>query len=158
VIDKRFGRSTILAFSVLHEALDNYKQHLEALINAARSLSDLFDHKKYHDLVLDFDRLSDRLEEFLDILRDATELGYAHLQIASNGEWGYESFFWAHNIIAEGGALIALVAIAYCLFVIIPALGGLGRGAVLGLFLGFQEPLPGFLPSGCIEDWQQRYA
>jgi archaeosortase A (PGF-CTERM-specific) len=43
--------------------------------------------------------------------------------IASNGEWGYESFFWSHNIIAEGGALIALVAIAYGLFVIIPDLG-----------------------------------
>jgi archaeosortase A (PGF-CTERM-specific) len=44
-------------------------------------------------------------------------------EIASNGEWGYESFFWAHNILAEGGALVALVAIAYGLFVIIPDLG-----------------------------------
>jgi archaeosortase A (PGF-CTERM-specific) len=44
-------------------------------------------------------------------------------QIASNGEWGYESFFWAHNVMAEGGALIALIAIAYGLFVLIPDLG-----------------------------------
>jgi archaeosortase A (PGF-CTERM-specific) len=44
-------------------------------------------------------------------------------EIASNGEWGYESFFWAHNIMAEGGALIALIAIAYGLFVLIPDLG-----------------------------------
>jgi len=44
-------------------------------------------------------------------------------QIASNGEWGYESFFWSHNIMAEGGALIALTAMAYGLFVIIPDLG-----------------------------------
>ena len=44
-------------------------------------------------------------------------------QIASNGEWGYESFFWAHNVLAEGGALIALIAIAYGLFVLIPDLG-----------------------------------
>ena len=44
-------------------------------------------------------------------------------QIASNGEYGYESFFWSHNIIAEGGALVALIAIAYGLFVIIPDLG-----------------------------------
>jgi len=43
-------------------------------------------------------------------------------QIASNGEWGYESFFWAHNIMAEGGALVALIAIAYGLFVLIPEL------------------------------------
>jgi archaeosortase A (PGF-CTERM-specific) len=43
--------------------------------------------------------------------------------IASNGENGYESFFWAHNVMAEGGALITLIAIAYGLFVIIPDLG-----------------------------------
>jgi archaeosortase A len=44
-------------------------------------------------------------------------------EIASNGEYGYESFFWAHNIFAEGGALVALIAIAYGLFVLIPDLG-----------------------------------
>ncbi len=44
-------------------------------------------------------------------------------EIASNGEFGFESFFWAHNILAEGGALIALIAIAYGLFIIIPDLG-----------------------------------
>ncbi|HMA04798.1 MAG TPA: archaeosortase A [Methanomicrobiales archaeon] len=44
-------------------------------------------------------------------------------EIASNGEYGYESFFWAHNILAEGGALVALIAIAYALFVVIPDLG-----------------------------------
>ena len=43
--------------------------------------------------------------------------------IAGNGEIGYESFFWAHNVIAELTALIALVVIAYGLFTIIPRLG-----------------------------------
>ena len=43
-------------------------------------------------------------------------------EIASNGEYGYESFFWAHNILAEGGALIALVIVAYGLFTLIPQL------------------------------------
>ncbi|MDD1653093.1 MAG: archaeosortase A [Methanomicrobiales archaeon] len=42
--------------------------------------------------------------------------------IASNGEYGYESFFWAHNILAEGGALIVLIIIAYGLFLLIPQL------------------------------------
>jgi archaeosortase A (PGF-CTERM-specific) len=44
-------------------------------------------------------------------------------EIASNGEIGYESFFWAHNVICELLALIALVAIAYGLFLLIPQLG-----------------------------------
>lgn len=44
-------------------------------------------------------------------------------EIASNGEYGYESFFWAHNVFCEIGALVALVAIAYLLFLVIPALG-----------------------------------
>jgi archaeosortase A (PGF-CTERM-specific) len=46
-------------------------------------------------------------------------------EIASNGEFGYESFFWAHNVMAELGALVALVLIAWALFRIIPALGDL---------------------------------
>ena len=44
-------------------------------------------------------------------------------EIASNGELGYESFFWAHNVIAELLALVFLVMIAYGLFTIIPKLG-----------------------------------
>ncbi|NYT05157.1 MAG: archaeosortase A [Methanomicrobiales archaeon] len=44
-------------------------------------------------------------------------------QIASNGEFGYESFFWAHNVICELLALVILVGIAYGLFVLIPQLG-----------------------------------
>ncbi len=43
-------------------------------------------------------------------------------QIASNGEFGFESFFWAHNIIAEGTALIFLILMAYGLFLLIPNL------------------------------------
>ena len=44
-------------------------------------------------------------------------------EIASNGEFGYESFFWAHNVIAELLALVCLVIIAYGLFTLIPNLG-----------------------------------
>ena len=43
-------------------------------------------------------------------------------EIASNGELGYESFFWAHNVIAELLALVCLVMIAYGLFTVIPKL------------------------------------
>ncbi|NLM29334.1 MAG: archaeosortase A [Methanomicrobiales archaeon] len=48
--------------------------------------------------------------------------------IAGNGEFGYESFFWAHNVMAEIGALIFLVALAYTLFMILPELGNLADG------------------------------
>jgi archaeosortase A (PGF-CTERM-specific) len=44
-------------------------------------------------------------------------------EIASNGEFGYESFFWSHNVIAELTALVVLVFIAYALFTLIPRLG-----------------------------------
>lgn len=44
-------------------------------------------------------------------------------EIASNGEYGYESFFWAHNVISEILALFVLIGLAYELFVIIPMLG-----------------------------------
>jgi archaeosortase A (PGF-CTERM-specific) len=44
-------------------------------------------------------------------------------EIASNGEFGYESFFWAHNVIMELLALVILVMLAYWLFTLIPRLG-----------------------------------
>ena len=44
-------------------------------------------------------------------------------EIAGNGEMGYESFFWAHNVIAELTALFILIFIAYGLFRLIPELG-----------------------------------
>ena len=43
--------------------------------------------------------------------------------IAGNGEIGYESFFWAHNVIAEMLALVILIVIGYGLFTLIPRLG-----------------------------------
>ncbi|WP_048150221.1 archaeosortase A [Methanolacinia paynteri] len=51
-------------------------------------------------------------------------------EIASNGEIGYESFFWAHNVMAELGALIFLVLLALGLFKLNPALGEFAEGIV----------------------------
>ena len=48
-------------------------------------------------------------------------------EIAGNGEYGYESFFWAHNVIAEGLALVLLIGIAYGLFRINPGLADFAR-------------------------------
>lgn len=48
-------------------------------------------------------------------------------EIAGNGEPGYESFFWAHNVIAEGLALVLLIGIAYGLFRINPGLAEFAR-------------------------------
>lgn len=51
-------------------------------------------------------------------------------QIASNGQPGYESFFWAHNFVAELGALFAFIAVAYMLYRINPLLGEKMAGIV----------------------------
>jgi archaeosortase A (PGF-CTERM-specific) len=56
-------------------------------------------------------------------------------EIAGNGEMGYESFFWAHNVIAELLALVFLVLIAYGLFRIIPKLGNYAE-ELYQLFMG----------------------
>jgi archaeosortase A len=55
--------------------------------------------------------------------------------IASNGEVGYESFFWAHNVFAEIGALVALALIAWALFALIPTLGQLASD-LIGIYRG----------------------
>lgn len=51
-------------------------------------------------------------------------------EIAGNGEIGYESFFWAHNVLAEGLALVLLIAIAYGLFRINPGLAEFARDLI----------------------------
>ena len=57
-----------------------------------------------------------------------TEQWFPYLpEIAGNGEIGYESFFWAHNVIAEGLALVLLIGIAYGLFRINPSLAEFAR-------------------------------
>jgi archaeosortase A (PGF-CTERM-specific) len=57
-----------------------------------------------------------------------TEQWFPYLtEIAGNGENGYESFFWAHNVIAEGLALVLLIGIAYGLFRINPGLAEFAR-------------------------------
>lgn len=61
--------------------------------------------------------------------------------IAGNGDYGYESFFWAHNVMSELGALIFLVAIAYTLFAIMPQLGEWARDLYSIYYAGFMEIL-----------------
>ncbi|OPX68670.1 MAG: Transmembrane exosortase (Exosortase_EpsH) [Methanoregulaceae archaeon PtaB.Bin056] len=51
-------------------------------------------------------------------------------EIAGTGEFGYESFFWAHNVFAEGLALLLLIGIAWGLFRIIPDLADFATGLV----------------------------
>ena len=60
-----------------------------------------------------------------------TEQWFPYLtEIAGNGEYGYESFFWAHNVIAEGLALVLLIGIAYGLFRINPGLAEFARDLI----------------------------
>jgi len=64
-----------------------------------------------------------------------TEQWFPYLpEIAGNGELGYESFFWAHNVLAELMALVLLVAIAYGLFRLIPELARFAT-ELFGLYL-----------------------
>jgi len=55
-------------------------------------------------------------------------------EIASNGHIGSESFFWAHNVFAEMGALFVFIAIAWLLYSINPKLGDV-MADVLDLFI-----------------------
>lgn len=56
-------------------------------------------------------------------------------EVASNGEFGYESFFWAHNVIAELGALVLLIFLALILFRINRNLGEFSE-EIVNLYYG----------------------
>ncbi|MCQ8894578.1 MAG: archaeosortase A [Methanolinea sp.] len=60
-----------------------------------------------------------------------TEQWFPYLpEIVGNGETGYESFFWAHNVFAEGLALLLLIGIAWGLFRIVPELASFATDLV----------------------------
>jgi archaeosortase A len=64
-------------------------------------------------------------------------------EIAGNGEYGYESFFWAHNVAAEGLALVLLIGIAYGLFRINPGLADFARDLFENYYREFRNLIGG---------------
>jgi len=80
VLDKPFGKSTILSFLILGKVLENHKQQLETLIKRIRELEDNFDHAVYRNLSLEFARFSDRIEEFHDLLLGLQERRYKQVE------------------------------------------------------------------------------
>ena len=80
VLPKPFGKSTVLSFLFLNKVLGNHKQRLEVLINRVRKLEDSFDHVEYRSLALEFERFSDRLEEFHDLLLRLQERPYKQVE------------------------------------------------------------------------------
>ena len=65
---KAHGKTTVLAFLALKRAVNNYKTQLDTLVARIRELEGGFDTEKYRNLVLDFERLFDRLEDLHQIL------------------------------------------------------------------------------------------
>ncbi|MBI4336850.1 MAG: magnesium transporter CorA family protein [Chloroflexi bacterium] len=68
LFSKPYGKSTALAFLVLKGTVANYKAKLESLIAGTRDLEQQFDVQKHRNLVLEFERLFDRLEDLHEIL------------------------------------------------------------------------------------------
>ncbi len=80
VLVKPYGKSTILCFLTLNKVLDNHKLRLDAMIQKIRTLEGKFDLHEYRDMALEFDQLSDRLEEFHDLLIRLQERYYRHIE------------------------------------------------------------------------------
>ena len=79
-LDKPFGKSTILSFLILNKVLENHKRQQETLIKRITELEDIFDHVVYRNLSLEFERFSDRLEEFHDLLLGLQERRYKQVE------------------------------------------------------------------------------
>lgn len=75
VLNERYGKSTVLAFTTLNKVLDSYKARLETLIGMIKDLDDNFDYPRYRELVLSFEALEDRLDDIQDLLLKLEESG-----------------------------------------------------------------------------------
>jgi magnesium transporter len=80
VLQQPFGKSTIIAFLVINQIHDKNVQHLETLSKRIKNLEEDFVHDEYRALSLDFERYSDRLEEFHDLIIGLQERRYKQIQ------------------------------------------------------------------------------
>jgi Mg2+ and Co2+ transporter CorA len=80
VLGQSFGKSTIITFLVVNKILDNHVLQLETLSRGIRNLDEDFNHDEYRSLSLEFERFSDRLEEFHDLIIGLQERRYKHVQ------------------------------------------------------------------------------
>jgi Mg2+ and Co2+ transporter CorA len=80
VLEKPYGKSTIISFLVINQILTNHKEHLESLLEEIKKLEDNFDHDRYRALSLEFERFSDRLEEFHDLIIGLQERRYKQIE------------------------------------------------------------------------------
>jgi Mg2+ and Co2+ transporter CorA len=80
VLNQSFGKSTIIAFLLINKVLDNHAVYLETFNKNIRSLEENFDHEQYRALSLEFDRFTDRLEEFHNLIIGLQERRYKYIQ------------------------------------------------------------------------------
>ncbi len=80
ILEKPFGKSTIIAFLVINQILDKHIQQLETLGKGIRKLEEDFNHEEYRALTREFERFSDRLEEFHDLVIGLQERRYKQVE------------------------------------------------------------------------------
>jgi Mg2+ and Co2+ transporter CorA len=80
VLQQAFGKSTIIAFLVINQIHDKNVLHLETLSKKIKNLEDAFNHDEYRALSLEFERFSDRIEEFHDLIIGLQERRYKQIQ------------------------------------------------------------------------------
>jgi hypothetical protein len=85
---RSFGRTTVIAFVYLNKVLVNYKARIDSLLDAVRELDREFDQGKYRELLAINARISDRLEDFHELLVRLQERAFRHV------ETRYLSFDW----------------------------------------------------------------
>jgi Mg2+ and Co2+ transporter CorA len=80
VLEKSFGKSTVITFLVINRILSNHIQYLETITKRTKSLEDNFNHDEYRALSFEFERFNDRLEEFHDLILVLQERRYKQIQ------------------------------------------------------------------------------
>jgi Mg2+ and Co2+ transporter CorA len=80
VLQRSFGRTTIVAFLLFNQLLEKHIQKLEVLTRSTRKLEEEFDHEVYRALSLEFERFTDRVEEFYDLILGLQARRYKYVE------------------------------------------------------------------------------
>jgi Mg2+ and Co2+ transporter CorA len=80
VLQKPFGRSTVLYLITMSKILENDSIQLDLLLSRMTKLEQHFEHTEYRSLSLEFERLIDNLEELHEILLKLQERRFKQVE------------------------------------------------------------------------------
>lgn len=80
ILIKPFGEATVVTYVVFDKVLDSFSRRLDSMLNIFRKVEAKFEHEEYLRLASEYERFSERLDEFRSLLIRLQERRYKQVE------------------------------------------------------------------------------